>query len=236
MSALYADDSKKVELQNTLIKIQSHISDAKDRLDSAKIRYDDTLTSKDDTKISNAKMALDNAKGTYDTLFQEHARINNILNSMESSNLGNINKSDVVSTVNKVSKEKELLQGWNVLSIPINFTMLSSNKYLGSHSVIWGFNGTTQRWLKNPEILYPGEGYYIKIVSGKSTVKFTGGMFTTDLGSVIVKDRSWYFLGASEPVLNIDYKQYMILKYVDGSFVKNPAKLSTGDTFWGYRD
>jgi hypothetical protein len=113
--------------------------------------------------------------------------------------------------------------------------MSSNDKLLGNHSAIWSFDGNNQKWIKNPEVLYPGRGYYINIIDGSSVVKFSGVSFDTDLGSVATYDKKWYFVGASSSITDIDYSKYYILKYVDNEFIKNPSIIKSSEVFWIYR-
>jgi hypothetical protein len=221
-------------LKVKLSKLNVDIQASKISFDNINKFYIKAVENNETINITKYKDRLNKELEKIEIFKEEYRKTQSNLTKIVS--LSHQSKTDTkTNLINKTSVDINLTTGWNSFSIPINISIESTNKYLGNHSVIWGFDGENQRWIKNPYILYPSKGYYIYIKSGRSFINLSGRSFSTDLGSRVRKDRYWYFLGTSEDISNIDYKVYKIIKYIKDKPIINPKRLYIGDTFWAYR-
>lgn len=222
-------------LRLSLAKIQAQIDGAKIVLDGTQDTHDKAISSGNNQSINDAKVGLESARGYYNLLLLEASRIQKAIDTIRNSETQGTKDTISVDVSENIKVAITLLPGWNSFSIPINKTISSSSPLLGDHSVIWGFDGATQNWVKNPKTLYPGRGYFLKILEGGYRIDIEGVSFSTNLSSMVKEDDRWYFVGASEPLKTIDYSKYRILKYNLDSAIENPSELNSGDAFWVHR-
>jgi hypothetical protein len=233
VSFLYSQDDTYF-LEVKLAKLDAKLQSSKLVLNGAITLYRESLINGTSIEIEKYRANFINVNKLHNDLLQEHKKTRKQIKEIKALKVSN-KVSKIVNRPLMKTVQQRLTVGWNAFSIPVNVPIPSSNPYLGNHSVIWGFNSITQKWIKNPPTLLPARGYYIYIISGGTNIILNGLSFSTDLGSIIRKDKTWYFIGTSEDIKNIDYTVYKIIKYTKDIPTINPPSLNIGDTFWAYR-
>lgn len=235
-----AEDSAALKnLESALNKIQDQILGTKIIIAGKEDEHEQAVATNDATEIASTLAAVEERKNHLANLLQALHRVQKSISELENQNTtGGIRTQTTDSQVEgtTISFSKILLPGWNAFSIPVNKSILSSSPKLGDHSLVWGYDSLTNQWVKNPEKILPGKGYFILYTGqGGYKIDFSGASFSTKLDTMIKKSKHWYFLGASNKIESIDYNKYVVLKYELQTYKKNPSTIETGDTFWAYR-
>ena len=233
-----AQTDKSTELRQKLSQLEAQLVEAKGRYEGSKKAYEEA---KGTDKEANAKATFDNAYSRYQSLVNAERSIRK--------ELDNLNKLDTADSIQAIETTFEssyidtkinLLSGWNTFSVPVNQSLPTDHAVFKNsageknYSVIWGYDKGT--WIKNPTELKAAKGYYIYITAPTGSVlSFSGAGFATDLDSPVKEANTWYFLGASKPISDIDYTRFLTLSFKGSEYIKNPKVIETAEAFWAYK-
>ena len=93
------------------------------------------------------------------------------------------------------TKTLNLIEGWNLASLLVDKT--SSINIFNNFKTIWTFENN--RWMKNPETIKVGQGFWIKMNS-ENSITFEGDNYVTDLTNL---NSGWNLLGTGKRLSNI---------------------------------
>ncbi len=125
-----------------------------------------------------------------------------------------------------------LKKGWNLISAPIKENI--SDKFIfGNYDVVWNYKN--QKWVKNPNVIYYGEGMWLKS-NVSQDINFTGESYVPDLKHISQK---WALVGSGKKIDDVntllrDEKIKEIYSYQDGNWSnsKTLKSINLGSGFW----
>lgn len=148
------------------------------------------------------------------------------------------------STSSSQSETQDFLiplnQGWNLIATPIEVTLKKnfSNEFpeigtqsfstLGEYEVIWLY--TDGNWLKNPDIIEPKKGYWLK-TRKPYKIKFSGS--ASNLLASDIKN-GWNLVGSGTRIENPKERLNVsvIWVYRDNNWIKNPNYIDVSEGVW----
>lgn len=125
--------------------------------------------------------------------------------------------------------EMTLVDGWNLIAIPVNESVVDIQQNFGDYEVAWSYSAKNVTWIKNPDSIFPGEALWIN-TSAKS-LSFEGTDYGIDTGALVP---GWNLLGIGSEIedITVSFDFEESYKYQEGSWTRNPLKVFRGQGVW----